>query len=408
LDDKLSTAESKAYIKKTIFLSFGFFASTLAWSVYNAFVPQILAGYIKSTAVIGLIMTIDNVFGTIFQPLFGRMSDKTHTRLGRRMPYLIIGIPVCAAAFVFIPHMDSIWSLMAVLIIFTFVMSFWRSPAVSLLPDMVPDNFRSQAGGFLDLMGGIGGVLAFAGGGFLFRLGGFPLPFLMSAIVMILALILMLIFVREPKAAYAHSENEKAPRAKLPKGKRTNLLFLLFAVFFWFASANAVETFFTLFATNTLGIDPGSATLTLAIFPVAYIVFAVPAGFIGAKFGRRRIILFGLAGMLLIFIGMTLHSDVWITRILLFVCGLFWACVNINALPSVVSFTGEESIGTFVGYYYLFSFSAQVVSPTLFGLIRDLAGHYNVLFVYASAPLAAAIVCVALMKKEKRAEVEAA
>jgi MFS family permease len=204
MEEKMS--ENKLDMKKTLLLSFGFFASSIAWSVYNSFVPQILEGFIKSTTLIGFIMTIDNIFGVIFQPVFGRLSDKTRTRFGRRMPYIFIGLPICAAAFTLVPYMNSVFSLMAVLIIFTFVMSAWRSPVVALMPDITPGPQRSQANGIVNLMGGVGSLFAFAAGGILFNRGGFPLPFLMSSIMMMAALAVLALFVREPKQAYEPDE----------------------------------------------------------------------------------------------------------------------------------------------------------------------------------------------------------
>ncbi|MCL2130664.1 MAG: MFS transporter [Treponema sp.] len=375
--------ENKLDIKKTLLLSFGFFASSIAWSVYNSFVPQILEGYLESTALIGFIMTIDNIFGVIFQPLFGRLSDKTHTRFGRRMPYIFIGLPVCAVAFTLIPRMTGLWSLMAVLIIFTFVMSAWRSPVVALMPDITPGPLRSQANGIVNLMGGIGSLLAFFAGGILFRMGGFPLPFLMSAVMMMLALAVLAIFVREPKSEALSMESEsKNSGEKLDKNEKKSLLLILFGVFFWFTGYNAVETFFTLYATNTLGMDAGGAAMTLSIFSLTFLGFAVPAGFIGAKTGRRKAILAGLAGLTLLFFPMIFLANVWLTRICLFLGGFFWALVNINSLPMVVQLSGDNKIGAYVGYYYFFSFSSQIVSPVLFGFIRDLTGHYKVLFLY--------------------------
>ena len=64
--------ENKLNVKVVLLISFGFFASTLAWSIYNAYVPLLLKNFISSTTLIGLIMVIDNVFGVIFQPLFGK------------------------------------------------------------------------------------------------------------------------------------------------------------------------------------------------------------------------------------------------------------------------------------------------------------------------------------------------
>ena len=376
--------ENKLDVKKILLLSCGFFASSIAWSVYNAYVPQILERFIASTAVIGFIMTFDNIFGVVFQPLFGNLSDKTRTRFGRRMPYIFIGLPVCAAAFTMIPHMGSLPSLMAVLIIFTFVMSAWRSPVVALMPDITPGPLRSQANGIVNFMGGLGSLIAFAAGGMLFRAGGFPLPFLMSAAMMVLALAVLALFVREPKHAYEPEESKKTgEKLTLTKDERKSLLLILFGVFFWFTGYNAVETFFTLYATNTLGMDAGGASMTLSIFSLTFLGFAVPAGFIGAKIGRRRAILTGLTGLIVLFLPMIFLTNVWLTRVCLFLGGFSWAMVNINSLPMVVRLSGEEKVGAFIGYYYFFSFSSQIVSPILFGFIRDLVGHYRVLFLYA-------------------------
>ena len=386
---------NKLNMKKTLLLSFGFFASSLAWSVYNSFVPQILEGFIASTMGIGFIMTIDNIFGVIFQPIFGGLSDKTRTRFGRRMPYIFIGIPICAAAFFFVPRMTALWSLMVVLIIFTFVMSAWRSPVVALMPDITPGKFRSQANGIVNLMGGLGSLLAFAVGGVLFKIGGFPLPFLMSAVMMIIALVVLALFVREPKQYYESSEvkTEKSA-AKLTKSERNSLLLILLGVFFWFTGYNAVETFFTLYATNTLDMDAGSAAMTLSIFSLTFLIFAVPSGYIGAKIGRKKMILIGLAGITALFIPLVFISNALLAQICLFFGGFFWACVNINSLPMVVRLSGEDKIGTFIGYYYFFSFSSQIISPILFGLIRDITDNYKVLFLYSSIAFALAAVCL--------------
>ena len=406
--------ENKLNVKKTLLLSFGFFASSIAWSVYNSFVPQILAGFIQSTTLIGFIMTFDNIFGVIFQPLFGRWSDKTRTRFGRRMPYILIGLPVCAAAFTLIPYMNGIYSLMVVLVIFTFVMSAWRSPVVALMPDITPGPLRSQANGIVNFMGGVGSLLAFFAGGILFKAGGFPLPFLMSAIMMLIALAVLAFFVREPEEAYirkktgadiglhdegtasASSLEDKAGNKpeKLDKNEKKSLLLILFGVFFWFTGYNAVETFFTLYATNTLGLDAGSAAMTLSIFSLTFLGFAVPAGFIGAKTGRRKAILAGLMGLSVLFLPMVFLANVWLTRICLFLGGFFWAMVNINSLPMVVQLSGDKKIGAYIGYYYFFSFSSQIVSPILFGFIRDLVGDYKVLFLYSC--IAFLLACISL------------
>ncbi|MEI6102307.1 MAG: MFS transporter, partial [Eubacteriales bacterium] len=93
----------KLDIKKTMLIGFGFLAVSIAWSVYNSYVPLLLQKYIANTSVIGFCMSLSFIFGAVFDPVFGNLSDKTRTKHGRRIPFLVMGIPVSAAAVCFIP-----------------------------------------------------------------------------------------------------------------------------------------------------------------------------------------------------------------------------------------------------------------------------------------------------------------
>jgi len=391
--------QEKLNVKQTILLSFGFFGSTLVWSIYNAFVPQILDTFIASTFIIGLIMSIDNAFGVVLQPLFGKISDRTRTRFGRRLPFLFIGMPICAVAFVFIPYMQNLWSIMAVVIIFTFVMGMWRTPAVSLMPDLTPMPLQSKANGIVNLMGGIGAILAFLGGGLLFGLGGFPLPFLVGAAVLLASLAVVAVFVREPEIPYEDAETKADRKSlKLAPDERKSFILLLLAIFFWFAGYNAVETFFTLYATNVLGIDPGLASMMISIFALSFVIFAVPMGAIGDKYGRKKTILAGLCLLSLAFVPMIFIANMWVTAAMLLVGGIFWSCVNINSLPMITKISGPMRIGAFIGYYYLFSFSANIVTAPLFGIIHDFVDNWKALFTYAVVCFILAIICLLFVK----------
>ena len=396
--------EFKLDVKTTLLLSFGFFASSMAWGLYNNFVPKLLEGFLSSTTLIGFVMVIDNIFGVVFQPLFGKISDNTRTRFGRRMQFIIIGLPICAVLFAVIPfmsnlYMANVFPLMAVLILFTFVMSIWRSPVIAIMPDLTPGPLRSQANGIVNLMGGIGAIIAFLAGGILFNfwLGktgdGYPLPFIFVSVMMILALVVMMIFVREPKNAYEAEDKTKTVKVKLEKNEKKSLVLILLGIFLWFAGYNAMETFFSLYYTNTFaGTSAGDSSITLTIFSLTFLAFAVPAGFIGAKTGRRKAILMGLTGLIVLFLPLAFAANIWLTRACLFFGGFCWAMVNVNSLPMIVRLSGETKIGTFVGYYYTFSFSSQIVSPILFGAIRDFVGHYKILFLYACIAFALAMI----------------
>ena len=361
------------------------------------------------------IMTIDNIFGVVFQPLIGQLSDRTHTRIGRRMPYILFGVPVCALLFILIPMTKTLATMMIVLIFFNLVMSIWRAPVVALMPDMTPSPFRSKANGIINLMGGVGSIIAFVTGHFLVNQFGFNLPFLVGAIVMILAVITLHLFIKEPdsrklarhlEAVEASLENE-APvndlqTVKAEKGirhlsgpEKRSLFLMLTAIFFWFCGFNAVEAFFTLYVRNTFGIID---TLSLALFSVSLVAFALPAGILAGRFGRKRMIVFGLVGIIIVFLPMIFVESILIMRILLLVGGIFWACININSLPMVVELAAPERIGSFTGYYYFFAFSAAILSPILFGFIRDLTQNYSILFVYSIVAFTLALVCISMVK----------
>lgn len=424
--------------RKTFLIGFGFLASSLAWSLYNAYVPTMLEErFALSTTVIGTIMTIDNFFGIIFQPVVGILSDRTHTRFGHRMPWIMAGLPVCAVLFAIIPQMYTLAAMMAVLIGFNFVMSLWRSPVIALMPDVTPRPLRSKANGVINLMGGLGSIIAFFFGGKLSQLDPTnEAAFLMGTVTMLISLLMLLFFVREPSAlprgakqdpALAEAwqkerrkriEEQRRQRAEmaagssklsrleklkqeffaLSPGELRSLLFMLFAIFFWFCAYNAIETFFTLYAVNVLRLSQGEGATMLTAFSLTFVAFAIPAGLLGSKLGRKRTILIGLTGITLAFIPVLFMENKLIIMILLAVGGIFWSCININSLPMVVELASKDKVGSFTGYYYFFSFSAAILAPITFGAIRDLTDNYSLLFVFSSVAFILALISMLFVK----------
>jgi MFS family permease len=266
------------------------------------------------------------------------------------------------------------------------------------MPDLTPQKFQTQGNGIVNLMGGIGAVIAFAGGGILFGIGGYPLPFLVGGLILIGCMAILAIFVREPKMQPLPSKEERAKMPKLEKKEKKSLILLLFAIFFWFAGYNAVETFFSLYATNVLDVNAGQASIMLSIFALSLVIFAIPAGMLGAKIGRRRTIGIGLIGVSLMFIPFVFIHNANIARVLLVLGGICWACVNINSLPMVVRIAGPLKVGAFIGYYYLFSFSSQIITTPIYGFIYDMVGNYQSLFVYAAITFALAFICLMFVR----------
>lgn len=453
-DNVSATSKSKLNYWQILLIGFGFMGSSLAWSIYNSQVPLMLEErFLLSGTLIGVVMTIDNFFGVIFQPLVGAWSDKTRTKFGRRMPWILIGIPVCAVFFLLIPTQEKIWSFMLFIIAFNLFMSLWRSPVISLMPDVTEKRLRSQANGIINLMGGLGAVIAFLTGGMLSDIGDKRFyPFLLGSLFMLVAFVVLLIFVREPdsilyrrergmkisnrlanrwaedslrrikaeerenitadvetitdeEAGHEVNENNNLSGLsvfkRLPHKDKINLTALLIAILAWFMGYNAIETFFTLFATNTFGMSGGRATLMLTTFSLCFLVFAIPAGYIGAKLGKKRTIKIGLIGVTLLFSLVLFNPSPWLLALILVIGGAFWSLVNINSLPLVLEFSASETVGSFTGYYYLFSFTAAILSPILFGWIKDLVGSYSPLFIYAVICFVFAFIAMSFVSEEK-------
>jgi MFS family permease len=276
---------------------------------------------------------------------------------------------------------------------------------VAYLGDLFPSSQRSKANGVINLMGGLGGAAALLGGGALYKMGA-PLPFIVGAGVMIIAVIIVLLFVKEPKPEDVEQgemeesaglvENLKEVWGESDKRGVTILL----AIFLWFVGWNAMEAFFTIYARNVLGVDPGTGTQMLTAFAAALILFAIPSGYIATWFGRKRTILVGLAGMLVgLGVGFFIR-DAKMMLILLAVMGAFWALVNINSLPIVYDVGGEERIGAYTGLYYFASSLAAISGPILAGVMIDFTNHAMIWLFSAVFMLLAFVAMLRLQEKK--------
>ena len=371
----------KLNVKNTILTGFGFLAASIAWAIYDPYITKILNHLLSDSAwvtslsaklnesvpflarlaaaqgenvnlagggitlvplFIGIIMTFDNIFGVIFQPTFGKLSDRCHSKLGKRRPFIVFGAPVCAVLFALIPLFALKGSLpltMTFIILFVVVMSLWRAPVVALMPDLTPPELRSEGNAIINLMGGLGGLIGMIAGtavtlvytavtGVSINSSNeeriFPYVFLTGSVVMLIGMLVVLFKVKEPDSrlkavaeqnmamdekARAAAEKqarkeEKAQRKaqKLSKGERKSLVFMLMGLFFLFCGTNAITTFFALFAAEILHFATSQATILMAIFAVCSAAAAIPAGKMGKKFGRKKTILAGLSIFIVAFV----------------------------------------------------------------------------------------------------------
>jgi maltose/moltooligosaccharide transporter len=388
---------------KTVLLGFGFLGISIIWPMFDQFLPiflqagnpeferQLLAEGREIPKIVGFglapslalfIMTWDNIINIFIQPWVGARSDRTWNRFGRRKGWIILGLPIAMLGFVFIPVAQTILALMVFILLTNLGMSLFRSPTIAWLGDLFKPEDRSKANGIINLMGGVGGLLAYLGGGMLFNSMGRTAPFIAGAIATIAAMATVLIFVKEPRQLAGKPEDEP----KDVKNVLTNLkavfvnpdksgLFVLISILVWFIGYNALSTSLSSFAVFSLGMKPGTASIYAASMTISFILFALPAGLLAGRLGRKATIQIGLVGLtILALLGYFIIQSPITFVLILVLAGGFWALVNVNSLPLVYDYGDERQIGAYTGLYYFSSQTAAVVGPTLGGIMVDALG----------------------------------
>lgn len=390
-------------MKKTWLLGFGFFSISIAWSLYNGFVPFFLNDYLSSTALIGFLMTFDNYIALFLQPYIGNRSDRTTTRYGRRIPYLLVGIPIAALFFGLIPFHTSLATLILFMVCMNLSMALFRSPTIALMPDITPESQRTKANGVINFMGGCGAILAFSVGSYLFEINE-SLPFLSVSFIFLIALGVIFSNIKENRDTISYTVTE---RVKIDYKNELNkpTLYLLGGIFFWFFSIQGMEALFTLYGVNEFGLSKSASAFSLAFFSLSFVISAIPSGLLGAKFGEKRVIIIGIIGLGVVFLLLNFIETLFALRAILLVGGMFWAFININAYPFIVSTGSKHSYGTRTGLYYLVSSLAAISSPPILGLLIDLYG-FGILFYAALVSMLFALGCMLKVKTGSTVSVE--
>ena len=397
----------KLNYKRTILIGFAFMAISAFWQVYDNIIPLILKyNFNIGDTLSGGIMALDNVFALFMLPIFGAWSDKVNTRRGKRTPFILVGTILAVVFMTMIPmaaNMRSLGFFVIALLLSLMAMGTFRSPAVSLMPDVTPKPLRSKGNAIINLMGAVGGVSALVMIMFLVGEGDTPSYqplFAGISILMVIALAVILTQVNENKFVEERIAVEKANgidaedeeddeaalsgTAALPKDVKRSLTFLLLSVSFWFMAYNAVTTSFSKYATETWGMEGGGFAGALMVATVAAIISYMPVGIVSSKIGRKKVILFGVVLMASCFaIGALFKEATFTINIIFALVGVAWASINVNSYPMVVEMCKGSDIGKFTGMYYTFSMAAQVFTPILSGFFLEHVGYWT-LFPYAA------------------------
>lgn len=448
--------------RRIFIIGLGFFSISIVWQLYNSFMPLMLGNFIDSKMIRGMIMGLDNVANIFLIPIIGAWSDRIVNRgYGQRMPFLWVGMPLAALFLFVMPHYVNLWTLILIDIGFLLTMTLFRSPTVSLMPDVTPEAKRSQANGIINFMGGIGALIT------LFLLSPLydmdkSMPFYIGGVVLLVVIVILTLYLRKLYAspsisASVHSEsssptgpteftgstettastettpskdlqinaspsegdNVSSTTSKEPALKvllfeigqiftdKDHLLirYALLGIFFWFIAFSSVEAQFTTYGVEFLGLSEGVASLTLGFFSLSFIIFSIPSGSLAKKFGRTHVIQTGVIGMFLLFAVLFFLRDLTLIRSTMFICGLFCAFINIHIYPLIVRHAPEGGIGLYTGIYYIFSSVAAAVGPFLLGGVMDVFG-YPALFIGAGLSLIATFWCMRKVRKGSQAAVK--
>ena len=513
-----ATQEKKPFklnIKRTMLIGFAFFGILLLWQVYDSWCPTFLSELFvkmsnsnyeiwRATAaeysnqarealklenwalaeslageaeklikqcnsavedqqyLVGIMMAIDNIAALILLPIFGTISDKTKSPIGKRMPYILVGTFVCAVVFPFIPvlffqnNLVGVIALMFIVVIFAMM---YRNPAVALMPDITPKPLRSKANGIINIMGYIGGACAtLIGIPFVLsqylgsstehlskevsnasvltsdpmmlksqtwayhNIWAIEVPFLVGSVLMLVSAIVLFFKIRENELAVDMKEemdrgeleaevvDQVSEDKPMSKANRIMLILILAAEFFWFMADNGIATFMGNYTVYYLGAETSSNMVNTIVGGVGSVAGFAIGGIIASKIGRKYTVVGGLA---LTFLGYGLWCILtfaiapngtfpfWIF-IIWFIKGFGMSLVHVNSFPMVVELCPNSKIGKFTGLYYAASMAAQTITPIALGsLLLHPDFSWQFLPVYAIACTVVSLVVFMFIKNVK-------
>ncbi len=433
------------YFKSTM-VSFGYFTNNLTWSAFNIFVPLILSDNLKAllgdvpyiNTLIGLIMILDNIASIIIQPYIGALSDRIWiAKLGRRMPFVIIGIPLAAFFFGLIGTFQSTMFVVLIGICgFNISMAFYKSPVMSLVPDLLPREYRSQGAGVLNVVGGvasISGLLIVSS----LIVNHSKFAFWALSIIMIICLGILLLTVREKKDIEIEKREKKiglfSSIKRIVKDRNLPLIFMLCSVFFHTAGYSVVETFISRYSTELLGFHPSTAGKILAAFIGFTVIAALPAGLVGKRIGALNAVVIGIVGFTVSLIPLTIFSllpDLTIMKdvltlntlqspiftlqfllyfLIIFIMGFSYLLLSINSIVVIWNFAPDKETATYTSFFYVALHLAAILSPFIAGSIFDLyafnlfkngddTSGLRIMFVYAIVCFMLTIIFISLVK----------
>ena len=416
----------KLNYKRTLLVGLAFLSICAFWQLYDNVVPLILKNTFDiPDDIAGVIMALDNVLALFLLPLFGKLSDRTHTRLGRRMPYILGGTLAAVLLMNLLPVADRVRSLglfVAALGLLLLAMGVYRSPAVALMPDVTPKPLRSKGNAIINLMGTLGGVFTLAATSLLVTRDtsgreNYTALFLAVSVLMLAAVVALLLTIRENRLAHEVELQNLAAQGEDAARAQDDEAPLLRRGFFLAGPRPPPQPDFDPVLRRPVvhGLQRRYHRLyQVRERPVGLRHqgrLPVPDGGYrgrGGELSARGLSVLSLrpqarhsggrsaAGGLLWHGGAVCQFQPRAVRDLR-AGGRAWAMINVNSYPMVVEISKSGDVGKYTGYYYTFSMAAQIVTPIVSGWLLEHVGYYTLL-PYAAVMVALSFVTISLTR----------
>lgn len=392
-------------MRRTLLVTLPFAGALAFWQAYDGIIPLILRDtFHLGDTLAGAVMALDNVCALFLLPFFGSISDRCHSRLGRRTPFILVGSLLAALLIPLLAVADQMRSLpffFTVLCFVLVVLSSYRSPCVALMPDVTPRPIRAKADAFNSLMAAASGVVILISISLAVPDVEHPnyMPvFLIISAIIILCTVLFAVFFREKKAVEKmHTESlamgisEADMDASDEGGKeketdavvRRSLLGILLCVFFYFMASNAVTSAFSKYASQVWGAGGGSFANFQLVATMVTLISYMPMANMSCRIGRKLTTYIGIG--LMCFGGFCIFMTPGYSPLIyvfVSISGVGMGTVATTIYPMIMEVASEKTTGRYTGYYYTASMSAQIITPILSGAVMEFIG-YRYLYLYA-------------------------
>jgi MFS family permease len=374
----------------TFLVALAVFAQESTWNFYESQVPPLLREHISSAAVVGLLMGMDNLLGIFIQPWIGNRSDRTRTSWGRRMPYLVVGMPIAAALFMVIPQTSASLPLLIVtMFMYALMANTFKPIAEALVPDFIAPERRSRANAAVKIASSLTAIVAAAISIFLVD-KHLSVAFAIPAVIMLLSVAVLAATVRDSQspayqAAVAegleiqHAERRE-PRVRdtffeiLGDTDRSRLL-LLVAIFLFGSAWAASRSLMTPYGTEALDMSRGAAGGLTLPSGIAFIVAAYPAAVLAERHGRLRVMAIGMSVFAAAMVLGTIVPTPAGATVALCIAAAGATCFLVNAVVVLWNLAPSARVfGTYAGMYTVGWAGGGFLGPALVGAMVDVTG----------------------------------